>query len=393
MNSKTESDSVIPGSPGGDTLEHDSTVLGRFVRRPYGFEFFQAVRLIELAGVSALETGKWCKANPVGEDFEPGSESVRFRAAASQGFPGSEIVGFDVPVESNGQGDARSRAQMTVSFMGLTGPSGVLPRHYTQRLIDQLREDEGMREFFDIFNHRIISLFYRAWRKNHFAITYEFASRVNRHGMREASGESALRDPFLYGMYSLIGMGTGGLRERQQIPDEGLLYYAGQFAQHPRTAVSLERMIGDHFGWPTRVEQFVGQWLELRSADRTRLSSDASLGNNCLGRSTVAGERVWGIESKFRVRLGPLSYSKFRELIPGRRWLSPLAQFVRSYVGPDLDFDVQLVLRRDEVPACQLGGGSKAGSSLGWDCWLQGRRPIGRDVDDAVFQVDGYSVQ
>jgi type VI secretion system protein ImpH len=390
MTSEIDSQDALPPPGRVNPGERGSSVLDRLVQVPYGFDFFQVVRLIELAGTSQAETDEWCGSNHVGEDFAPSTESVRFRVAATQGFPGSEIVSLIPPRKGGDSGDVRFPAQMTVTFLGLTGPSGVLPQHYTQRLIDQLREDDGMREFLDIFNHRTVSLFYRAWKKYRFPIAYEAESRSRQQPVREVRGERELDDPFSFGMYSFIGLGTGALRGRQEIPDERFLYYAGQFAQHPRTAVSLERMIGDYFGWPTKILQFIGQWLELRGVDRTRLSSDAALGNNCLGATAVAGERVWGIENKFRVRLGPLSYSEFRELIPGRRWLSSLAQFVRSYVGPDLEFDVQLVLRQDEVPACRLAGEDEAGSHLGWDCWLRGQAPLDREADDSVFQVEGY---
>ena len=364
---------------------HLST-LQQLAQEPYAFEFFQAVRLIELATCYRAVGDDAPTANPVGEDFAPGSESVRFRAAASQSFPGSDITEFTPASQGPPPRQARTPAQMTVSFMGLTGPSGVLPRHYTQRLIDQLREDHGMREFFDIFNHRVISQFYRVWKKYHFPISYEAQARQSYR-----ANDRPIDDPFTFGLYCLVGIGTDGLRRRQEIPDEGLLCYAGLFAHHPRNAVSLERMVSDYFGLPTDVLQFRGQWLWLSTADQTRLSAVGQTGgdNNQLGVTAIVGERVWGMENKFRVRLGPLSYADFWKLTPGGSQLIPLSQLVRSYVGSDLDFEVQPVLRREEVPSCQLAADGDIGPHLGWNTWIRSVA-MQRDAEDAVFQVEGW---
>jgi type VI secretion system protein ImpH len=394
---RVESDSQPSSKPTGKRLSS----LERLEREPFGFDFFQAIRLLELAASAATQAGEMQSNNPVGEDFAPSSEVVRFRVAASQSFPGSSIMAF-VPasrVAGNGKhgvtNSVGSPAQMTVSFLGLTGPSGVLPQHYTQRLIDQLHEDDGMREFFDIFNHRILSQFYRVWKKYHFAISFEAKSRTEK-----PIDQRDLGDLFTYGLYSLVGMGTGDLRQRQAFPDRGMLYYAGQFAHNPPTAVSLERMLTAYFGLVSQVNQFQGQWLPLNRDDQTSLASRGDLGggngglgsgNNQLGVTAVAGERVWSIENKFRVRLGPLDYSQFWDLSPTGSQLTHLSQMIRTYVGFDLEFDVQVVLRRDEVPACQLAGDSQVSPHLGWNTWIQSM-PRQRDAEDAVFQVEGLPV-
>ena len=340
---------------------------------PYRFGFFQAVRLL---GLSA-HANSADEFRPVGEDFSPDEEMVRFRALASHAFPASSIASM----EGGGQGDGEEnrQLQMVVTFMGFTGPSGVLPQHYTRMLIDRIRRrDFALRDFWDLFNHRIISHFYRAWQKNQFAISYEAAALKQR------------TDPFSLGLFSLLGQGTAGLRRRLEVDDEAFLYYGGQFARFPRSAISMECVIADHFGLPTRIRQFQGQWLSLNSQEQTRMpSSESSLaGNNQLGVSAIAGERVWSIESKFRIRFGPLNYQQFRRLTPMGDRLLPLAQFVRRYIGRDLDFDVQLVLRRDQVPPCVLSGDPAGGPRLGWTTWIH-NGDLAADVDDAVFEHEG----
>jgi len=333
---------------------------------PYRFEFFQAVRLLAL-GAAADEADP---RRPVGEDFRPEEEVVRFRALVSQAFPPSSIAALE---------DAEDQpSQMIVTFMGLTGPSGVLPQHYTRMLIDRVRHrDFALRDFLDTFNHRIISHFYRAWQKYNFAISYEAAA------LRQQT------DPFSLGLFSLIGQGTAGLRQRLEIDDEAFLYFGGQVARFPRSAISLECLVADYFDLPTRILQFQGQWLALSPEEQTCMPSGFGLGgNNQLGVTAIAGERVWGVESKFRIRLGPLDYEQFRSLTPMGDRLLAVAQFVRRYVGGDLDFDVQLVLRHDEVPPCRLGGDPATAARLGWTCWIR-NGPLAADVDDAVFENEG----
>ena len=103
-----------------------------------------------------------------------------------------------------------------------------------------------------------------------------------------------------------------------------------------------------------------------------------------LGSEAVIGQRVWDVESKFRVRLGPLGYAEFRRLLPDGDMLRPVREMVRLYAGPHLEFDVQLVLNRREVPRCRLGGDSASASRLGWNTWVR-HGEFAADVDDAVF--------
>jgi type VI secretion system protein ImpH len=346
-------------------------------RRPYRFTFFQAVRLLRLIAERTQDQDS--ARHPVGEDIAPGDEIVRFRAIASFTFPPGEISGFTPAQDQNNGGPPAGPPEMIVPWIGLFGPSGVLPQHYTQMVIDRVREkDHSLRDFLDIFHHRTISHFYRAWEKYRLPVMYESAMRST--GRRE-------HDLCTQGLFSLMGLGTGGLRNRQEIDDQGLLYYVGQFSQSPRNAVSLERMIAEFFQVTAEVLQFQGQWLALDVGDQTSLSPSARgrSANNQLGVTAVAGHRVWGVQSKFRIKIGPLAYDDFVRYSPLGDRLTPVSQFVRTYAGPDLDFDVQVVLRREDVPACRLGGDPDDASRLGWNTWIHSQE-MEADAEDAVFQ-------
>ena len=345
----------------------NGTALGRqLLEQAHQFEFFQAVRLMHwLAHAPESAASR----RPLGGDFAPAQEVVRFRATPSHSFPAGSVAGL------HSGPTAEAPQEMTVAFHGLTGPQGVLPQHYTALLIERVRaKDFSLRDFLDMFNHRALSHFYRAWRKYRFPFAYE-------ETVLNESGD----DLFTQGLYCLLGLGTSGQRGRAKFGDEALLYFSGHFAHWPRSAVALEGVLNEYFQIPATVKQFQGEWLYLAVEDRSALPALGRLGQYTgLGTEAVVGSRVWDVESKFRLRLGPLSYDEFRRLLPDGDMLRPICEMVRLYAGTHLEFDVQLVLKRREVPRCRLGGGAASGSRLGWNTWVRhGEFPA--DVDDAIF--------
>ncbi|MFH1268259.1 MAG: type VI secretion system baseplate subunit TssG [Planctomycetota bacterium] len=348
--------------------------------RAHRFDFFQAVRLLERLADEASGGPSGRPRRPVGEDSPPQQEAVRFRALPSHSFPAGSIHKLHVPPADAAEAD-RHPPEMVTTFLGLTGVNGVLPRHYTTLLIERVRaKDFALRDFLDLFHHRIVSLFYRAWEKYRFPLAYERAA--GRAG-------PTTEDLFAHGVYCLLGLGTGGLRGRADFDDEAFLFYAGHFAHYPRCALSLECLLADYFELPVRVKQFHGQWLYLQADDQSSLpSAERPQGQNTrLGENVVVGERVWDVEGKLRVRLGPVGYADFRRFLPAGEALPPICQMVRTYVGPQFDFDVQLVLKGPEAPWCRLGGDGADASRLGWNTWVRCGE-FTRNVSDAVFTMD-----
>lgn len=316
----------------------DHPVSERLRNQPQHFGFFQAVRLLGRLAPDRIS---------VGQDGPPGRETVRFRTRATLEFPPSEI--HDLRFDSD---DPDRPPQMTVAFGGTTGPLGVLPVPYTELLIERVRyKDLALWEFLDLFNHRFVSLFFRAWRKYRFPLSYE------------AGGQ----DPFTDGLYALIGLGTEGLKDRQSVPDEALLFYAGLIAQRPHSSSALRSMLGNYFGVPVEILQFVGQWIDLEPGDQSRLGAR----NSGLGTDFVLGGRVWNNQSRFRVRLGPLGFRQFLLFLPNGSAFRPLNDLLRFLVGIEYDFDVQPVLRKEEIPECQLRSDAAPPPMLGWTSWLK----------------------
>jgi type VI secretion system protein ImpH len=350
----------------------------QLLREAYRFDFFQAVRMLERALNERAARDAGPRRLPVGQDSLPEREVVHFRALSGLSFPAGPVQ--QIRQGRPGAADTAA-AEMSVAFMGLTGPAGVLPHHYTTMLLRRLREkDASLRDFLDVFNHRLVSLFFRSWEKYRLPVAYERA---------RLDPERTEPDPVTWALYCLVGMGTGGLRGRLSIDDESVLFYSGHFSHSPRSAIALENLLEDYFGLPMKVEQLQGQWLYLGTDDCAQLPS-ATLpkgANNRMGLNVVVGQRVWDVQSKFRIRVGPLSYIQFRRFMPDGDGLRPLAEMVRAYVGPEFDFDVQPVLRPEEVPWCRSRSRGDARSRLGWNTWVR-RPPFTHEVADPVFTLD-----
>lgn len=388
------------------------SLLARLLNQPYDFDFFQAVRLFERAQPQR---------RPIGRNGPPAQEVVRLTANVSLSFPPSSLYEVIAPTE------ALPVYRLVLNFFGLFGPSGVLPRHYTEQIIRVERlsrspEREALRAWLDLFNHRLGSFFYRAWEKYRFWVGQE-------------RGELFLAEPDLFtqALYSLVGMGLprsrGGLvvasapaglsgvsppslpsapslsllssstlspssalqsatppGDPPRIDDLGLLYFAGIIAKKPRSAIGLELLLAGYFRWPVRVLQFVGRRLRLDEANRSRLGA----ANNQLGRTAVAGMSVWDVQNHFRVQIGPLTSDQFHALMPDRTARNPdqlfdlVCQLVRFYAGMELDISLQLILRADAVPPARVG--VTASARLGWNIWLA-RRTDAADADEAIFTI------
>ena len=320
---------------------------------PYNFDFFQAVRLLE-----RLMPDR----QPVGLFVNPSREVVHFGAHSITSFPPSQLYSL-TRVENK-------PARMSVNFMGLTGPLGVLPQYYTELVISRGRaKDHAIRDFFDIFNHRIISLFFQAWQKYRFMVAYE-------------RGE---RDRFSHHLLDLIGLGTDGLQNRQTVSDDSLIYYSGILAQQPRSASALRQVLTDYFDVPVEIEQFAGGWFMLDRETQCSFQGQLSPSEQ-VGLGAVVGDEIWDQQSSVRVQLGPLTLAQYLDFLPNGTAYRPLLGLLGFFAETEFDFEVQLILKRDEVPPCELGAEDGATPQLGWVTWMKSA-PFRRDPGDTVLQV------
>lgn len=322
----------------------------------YKYSFFKAVDLVEKL---------FADKKPLGQTQEPRLEAVRFSVQPGLAFAPSDITGF-----SAAAGD--EPCTMDVAFMGLIGPSGVLPHWYDELVSARVRKkDFTIGAFYDIFHHRFISLFYLAWKKHQFPVTYLPGSRDKLSGY----------------LLSLAGLGTTGLRGRIGLPEESLSFYSGLLSRQTPSAVSIESAVAYYAGTSVSVEQFVERMIPLSKEDQTSLG----LANARLGEDTVCGSFVWDCQTKFRVNLGPMHLDEFLRFLPSGDLLRPIFSFVRYMVGIEYEFEIRVLLKREEVPPCILGA-TTAGPRLGWSTWLQSPEHEQPADPYITFEEEGFEM-
>jgi type VI secretion system protein ImpH len=325
-------------------------------QEPCSVQFFQAVRLLERL---------YPERNPVGLFVAPSSEVVRFSSLPTLSFPASEIAQLDLAEES-------SSARMKVNFMGLSAAVAALPDPYTEFLLERVKaKDPAPGEFFNLFNHRMISLFHRGWQKYRFYIAYE----------RSGASDDGISRILLH----LIGLGSKGLTRRMEIEDEACLYYAGLIAQRRPTAQGLKQLLEDYFEVPVQVEQFTGTWNRLPPANQTFLRDNGSF-CECLGMGTIVGDEIWDQHGTITLRLGPMNFATYLEFLPGGPAFIELRAWLHFYANREFNFVIQPVLEREETPPTQLGDEGETASRLGLVSWVK-NRPLQRDPDEATYRL------
>jgi type VI secretion system protein ImpH len=332
----------------------DLAWLAALEDEPYRFGFYVALRRLECCYLDHPRLGSAPR---------PVDSPVRLGQEPSLDFPPATLASF-----SGGKGEGPHR--LAVRFLGLFGPNGPLPLHLTEYARDRLRnaDDRTFARFADVFHDRVLALFFRAWAASQPTISLDRADE----------------DRFGAHLASLFGLGMPQLRERDAWPDFAKLHYAGHLASQSRHPDGLASMIGDYFGIHARVAELVGEWLVL--AESTRLYLGTARESSSLGLGTVIGARVWERQHKFRIVLGPVGFRDYTRLLPGGDSLARLIALVRNYVGDQFSWDLQLVLRRAEVPRLELG---RLGQ-LGWTTWLHAREPT-RDAEDLLLQAQHYA--
>ncbi|MBK9991120.1 MAG: type VI secretion system baseplate subunit TssG [Verrucomicrobia bacterium] len=311
-------------------------------------EFFQATRLLQKAAPNSPR---------VGYANLPKDEPVRFGQIPTLACPAALIDSYETSAEGK-------PSRMALTHHGLLGANGPMPLNYTELVLDRLHNsrDRTMVAFLDIFHHRMISFLARAWADNNIAVDMDRPedSRFRRY------------------VASLIGMGQESLLDSDELPDNSRLYYSGWLSRGSRSAEGLGKILEAYFGTKAEIVSFRGRWITIPPSDRTQLGSGSM---SALGKSVILGETVWDCRLSFRVRLGTMSFSRYRELQPGSSQFKQLCCWVKSYVGEEFFWDVAYLVENASIPQCRLGGDRQ----LGYNTWLLSRD--NNEVSEVVFDA------
>ena len=314
--------------------KQERSVADWLFAEPWEFEFFQAVRLLELLYHDRI---------PPGEGHSPDREVVCFRSVVTQVFPASEVQALRKPDV------AGEPVEMDANLVSLGGAAGPLPAADSDRVVEHSwRKDFAARDFLDLFHHRLLSLLVRTRKTHHPSYT----------------ALTPFDGPIARYLYAFFGLAPLELQGRTHVADRSLIFYSGILSQHPRSSSGLEQLLADYFQAPAKVTQLLGHWRNLEPGTWTAIGFGGR--NRGLGEGAILGNRVWDQQGRFEVKLGPMPLRAFLDLLPRGSGFEPLCQLTRFYCGPDLEFNFRLTLRAAEVPEARLGQ-----SWLGWTSWLK----------------------
>ncbi|HEY6359562.1 MAG TPA: type VI secretion system baseplate subunit TssG [Vicinamibacterales bacterium] len=327
------------------------TFLASLAAVPYRHDFYQALRRLECL---YPDKPRW------GRALRPGDEPVRLGQEPDLAFAPAPLAALET-------GESGKPPRLQVRLFGLFGPNGPLPTHVTEYARERLRHagDPTLSRFLDLFHHRFLALFYRAW------------AQAQPHVNRDRPED----DRFSTYVGAFLGVSPASFRYRDTLPDLAKFFHVGALVRQVRNSEGLAAILQHFFRVPVKVEEFVGHWMWLGPRERTLLTPAAA----ALGAGAVLGSRVWDRQHKFRIHLGPLTLAQYEGFLPGSAILRKLVDWVRLYLCFELDWDVRLVLRKNQVPPLTLGGGRQ----LGWTTWL-GRRSAPGDADDLCIDAERF---
>ncbi len=336
-----------PGTPSATLPPGALEFFQKLQERPWDFHLYQALRRMECVYDDKPRLGRALRLR---------DEPVRLGQEPSLAFAPSTLASFEFGREGR-------PPRLDQFAIGVFGPNGPLPLHLTEYTRDRERNvgDHTFRRFVDLFHHRMLSLFYRAWAD---------AQPTVQHDRPD-------EDRFAFHLACLIGDAPESTHGADGVPHHARLHWAGLFASPTRHAEGLERILGGFFQVPVRVCSNHGHWLEVPRTKLSRLG-----GFECgLGSSATLGERVWDASGRFRIVFGPVGRTEFERLLPGSPSLTRLMGLVRAWIGESLSWDVNVILKREEVPGTRLGSEGR----LGWTSWTLGG-PAHRDARDYVIE-------
>lgn len=320
----------------------------QLLEKPYDFGFFQAIRLLECA-------------NPekplLGRGFKPSEDPVRLDQGVSLSFAPSTITAYEYR-------KGYSVPHLSSVFFGLFGPNGALPTHLTEYACQRIKhhKDPTFVGFVNIFQHRMLSLIYRAWANAQPTVNYDRPDE----------------DRFKNYVGSLLGIGTESNQNRDDVSDLLKLHYAGHFSCKTNHPEGLASIIIGYFLLAVEIEEYIGEWLNVPDDSLCRLGESEYTG--LLGSTVILGSQIWSRQNKFRIILGSMGIEQYRQMLPGGESLKRLISIVKNYIGIELNWDVQLILKENEVPETCLDNTAQ----LGWTTWLGQRKSL-LDAKDLVL--------
>jgi type VI secretion system protein ImpH len=307
------------------------------LRKSPRLNFFQFCQLLErqgTLGIGTLDTAA--------------HEPVRFCSSPKLGFPGTELVS----VESG-----TVRPIVRTSFLGLYGVNAAMASHFIDDIALRRSGHEAVMAFLDMFNHRIATLLYRAWRKYRYVATWQIGAsdEISRH------------------LLCLAGFGIGDKAQSAGLSESRVLGLLGLLTQRTRTAEGLQGVIAIAVpGAGVLVDMWHPVWMALDAPARIGPAKHSSAK---LGRDHVLGRRMTDKSATVRVTLMPTNVGQVNDLLPDAPLHREVMSLLRVYIGHKVDVVLRMDIPTSLAPLLRLG--RTAGAVNGRLAWTTLLKPSG----------------
>lgn len=320
---------ATPARRPDDTLENQ---LASYTRE---FDFNQAVKILE-----ALRPG----CNPFATGDDPTREALSIKSTISLTTPTSDIESLQF------QYDDRRPPFLTVNFIGIAGVQGPLPVCYTEIALDRIRnKDYAMRDFLDIFNHRLAGL----WHRMRIKVVVGLAQLPPK--------ETAAGKIFM----DLTGLESKYLQDKIAIPDRRLFHFAPLIWHRPRTLCILQQIVNRYFNVTTVAKPLEGAWQTVDETECTQIGSMIGQYNR-LGGDVVLGRKMWNQTHGVRLHLTNLDWNTYFNFLPNQSRHAELVDLIHFYVGYEVKVDLVFTVLRKYIPPTLLG----KNTFLGFTTWI-----------------------
>lgn len=324
--------------------------LERLQAEPWRFGFLSLLRRI----------GANPAIDPIGTARRPGSEPLRLGQQPSLAFAPREVASAE---------QSAGRLKVRLFSLGMLGPHGPLPIHFTEIAKDrqESRRDTTTVDFFDIFHHRYFTLFYRAW-----------ASAQSAAGLDRTQNER-----FSFYIASLAGLDIGEI-SRRPLPSHARLAAAAHLVRESRNPDGLRTTLEHYFGVPVALEENVFHWIEIDPADCGRMGRPGAAAT--MGQGAILGRVAPDRQHRFRIIIGPLDLDAYLRFTPQGEDLPQLVEWVRAFVGYELEWELELRIKPESAPPAVMGGQQR----MGWSGWL-GRPDQRKPITGMRFEPERYA--
>ncbi|MCY1268807.1 type VI secretion protein [compost metagenome] len=339
--------------------ETDDNIGERSAARAFVHDAQRAPWQVSFLGLLRALSAQHAGLPPAGRAIRPQAECFRIGQAASLAFAPREIARLE---------NQAGRLRIQLFGLGMLGPNGALPIHHTEivRERTEAHRDGTTAAFLDLFHHRALTQFYQAW-----------ASSQATTGLDRPDEE-------VFSRYVgwLAGLDPDEIR-RGPLPAHARLSASAHHVRESRCPDGIAGTVSHFFGVTVRLEEFVLHWIALDPAEHSRLGRPGPPG--VMGQGALLGDMVPDRQHKFRLVIGPLQLQQYLDFTPNGRDLPVLVEWVRSFIGFEYEWELQLQVQPHCAPPAMLG----AQEGLGWSTWL-GEADRQRAITGMVFDPEKY---